>query len=274
MAPRRRIRRQASRPATNVVNPKARRSWASGRGWMRRRASGDDAQRALAAHEELGQVRPGRGAGAGALRVHDAAVGQDDLEPDDHVLDLSVARRVLPGAPAGQPPTDGGEVHGLGPVPERVAVADLTERGLEIGAEGAGPHVGQERHLVDLVDAGARRHVERQAAVHGDGPAADAAAPRRRGDGHAGLVAGGEHGAHLSGRGGAHHGRRSLRDRTLGRPADGQGPPVAAGLGPCLVVGRPRRPRSRRCGREGPAGPRPCRRRGDPRRRRPPRRWG
>ena len=70
--------------------------------------------------------------------------------PEDHVLDLPVAGRVLPGAPAGQPAADGGEVHGLGPVAKGVAVSHLAERGLEVGAEGAGPHVGGERGLVDV----------------------------------------------------------------------------------------------------------------------------
>ena len=45
------------------------------------------------------------------LGVDDAAVGQDDLEAEHHVLDLPVARRVLPGATAGEPPADGGEIH-------------------------------------------------------------------------------------------------------------------------------------------------------------------
>ena len=110
---------------------------------------GDDAQRALAPDEELGQVRPGGGAGPLALGVHDAAVGQHHLEADHHVLDLPVPGRVLPRPPAGEPAADGGEIHRLGPVAEGVARADLAERGLEVRAEGAGPHVGGERCLVD-----------------------------------------------------------------------------------------------------------------------------
>ena len=78
--------------------------------------------------------------------------------------------------------------------------------------------------------------VERDAAVHRDGPAADAAAARRGRDGHRGLVAGGQHGRDLLGRGGAHHDRGPLRDGALGGPADGERPPVAPGLGPGVVV--------------------------------------
>ena len=86
---------------------------------------GDDAERSLAADEELGQVRPGGGSGALALGVHDAPVGQHHLEADDHVFDLPVAGRVLPRATAGQPAADRREIHGLGPVAERVARSDL-----------------------------------------------------------------------------------------------------------------------------------------------------
>ena len=125
VAPRRRIMRHASRPA-------AKRREAEGAALLRRRQRvdaeaglGDDAERPLAADEELGQVRPGGGPRALALGVHDAAVGQHHLEADDHVLDLPVAGRVLPRPAAGQPAADGREVHGLGPVAERVARADL-----------------------------------------------------------------------------------------------------------------------------------------------------
>ena len=102
---------------------------------------GDDAQRPLAADEELGQVRTRGGAGSLALGVHDAAVGQYHFETDDHVLDLPVTGRVLTRPAAGQPAADGGEIHGLRPMAERVTRPDLAERGLEFRAEGAGPDV-------------------------------------------------------------------------------------------------------------------------------------
>ena len=141
---------------------------------------GDDAQRALAPDEELGQIRAGGGARPLALGVHDAAVGQHHLEADHHVLDLPVTGRVLPRPPAGEPAADGGEIHRLGPVAERVARTDLAERGLEVGAEGAGPHVGRERCLVELAQTGQRGHVEGDAAMHGDGAAAHPAPAGRR----------------------------------------------------------------------------------------------
>ena len=179
---------------------------------------------------------PGGGPGALALGVDDAAVGQDDLEADDHVLDLPVPGRVLPRPTAGQPAPDGREVHGLGPVAERVARTDLTERGLQIRTEGAGPHVGRERCLVDLPQPVESRQVEGDAAVHRNGSAADPAAACGGRDGHRGLVAGGEHRRDLLGRGRAHHDRGPLWHATFGGPADGDRPPVAAGLRPGIVV--------------------------------------
>ena len=151
MAPRRRIRRQASSPDANVGKPKARRSWAVGRGWTRRRGLGDDAERAFAAHEELGQVRARGGTGAPALGADDTPVGQHDLQPDHHVLDLPVARRVLPRATTSQPAPDGGEVHGLGPVAERVARvrSRRPQRRLQVGPERARADVCEERGLVE-----------------------------------------------------------------------------------------------------------------------------
>ena len=236
MAPRRRILRHASRPSAKVENPKARRSWAGGRGWMRRRASVMTPSVPSLPTKSWVRFGPGGGPGSLALGVHDATVGQHHLEADDHVLDLPVAGRVLPRPAAGQPAADGGEVHGLGPVAERVARADLAERGLEVRAEGAGPHVRREGGLVDLAQTVERGQVEGDAAVHRDGAPADAAPTGRRRDGHRGLVAGGEHGRDLLGRGGAHHHRGALRDRPFGRPADGERPPVPSGLGPGVVV--------------------------------------
>ena len=130
-------RLEARRRTTS--KPKARRSWAGGSGWMRRRASVMTPSVPSLPTKSWVRFGPGRGAGALALGAHDAAVGQHHLEADDHVLDLPVARRVLPGAPAGQPAAHRREVHRLGPVAERVAVADPAQRLLEVGAEGARP---------------------------------------------------------------------------------------------------------------------------------------
>ena len=72
---------------------------------------GNDAEGALTADEELGQIGAGGGAGTVPFRADDPAVGQDDLETQHHVLYLSVASRVLAGAATGEPPPDRGEVH-------------------------------------------------------------------------------------------------------------------------------------------------------------------
>ena len=64
----------------------------------------DDPQGSLAADEQLVEVGPD-GRARRAAGVHDVPVGERDVEPDDHVLDLPVARRVLPRAPAREPPT-------------------------------------------------------------------------------------------------------------------------------------------------------------------------
>ena len=230
----------------------------------------DDAQRALAADEELGQVRSRGGTGPLALGAHDAAVRQDHLESDDHVLDLPVTGRVLPGAAAGQPAADGREVHGLGPVAEGVALTDLAEGGLEIRTECSGSHVGGQGHLIHLAQTGDPGHVQGNAAVHGYGAPAHAAAAGRGGHGHERLVTDGE------------HARQPLRSRRGGPP-----PPGVVGRRPRRPSqwrvatslarprpGRRRRPgrshRWRRCARAPQRGPRRCPRRGD--RRRPPRR--
>ena len=51
------------------------------------------------------------------------------------------------------------------------------------------------------------------------------------------VVAGGQHGGDLRGRGRAHDDAGTLRHGALGGPPDGERPPVAAGLGPGRVVG-------------------------------------
>ncbi len=96
----------------------------------------------------------------------------------------------------------------------------LPEPGLEVGAEGAGPHVGHERVVVDRPDAVQPGQVEGDAAEHRDGGTAHAAAAAGRGDRHPGLVADGQDGGHLAGVGGAdHHGGpgRHLRRRPPSR---------------------------------------------------------
>jgi len=154
---------------------------------------GDDAEGALAAHEELVEVGTGGRAGTVAAGADDRAVGQDDLQADDHVLDLAVAVGVLAGPAAGQPSAHGGEVHRLGPVAERHVVV-VAQPGLHVGTEGAGAQVGHQGGGVDMADPGQAAEVEDDPAVEGDGGAADTAAPGRGGHRDAGVIAGGEHG--------------------------------------------------------------------------------
>ena len=67
--------------------------------------AGDDAEGALAADEQLSEVRSDRGAWR-AAGVHAATVGDDHVETEHHVLDLPVAGGYCPALRhANQPPT-------------------------------------------------------------------------------------------------------------------------------------------------------------------------
>ena len=199
---------------------------------------GDHAEGALAAHEELGQVGPGGGTGAAPFGAHGAAVRQDHLEAEHHVLDLAVAGGVLTRTAAGEPSPHRRELHRLGPVSEGVAGPHLGQRPLEIGAEGPRPHVGGERGLVHGEQAVERREVERHPAEDGDGPATHPAAAGNGRHRYDGFVARRQDGGDLGGGSGPHDQCRTAGDGALRRPPDGQGPPVPAGLGPGGVVVR------------------------------------
>ncbi len=201
-----------------------------GRGGVHAQAGpGDDPERALAADEQLVEIGSRRLPGVAAGGDH-GAVGQHDVEADDHVLDLAVAGRELAGAATGQPAADGREGDRLRPVPAREAVGGA-QLVFEVVAEGAGPHVDGERRVVDVDDAGQVAEIEDDAAVERDRRAAHPAAPGRGGDGDAGLVADAEDGRDLVGRVGTRHGGRQAGDLAVERPRHGQGPPVAAGFG-------------------------------------------
>ncbi len=206
---------------------------------------GDHPERALAAHEQLGEVGAGGRPGGGALGAHHGPVGQDDLEADHHVLDLPVAGGVLARAPTGQPAADRGQVHRLGEVAEGVAVADRPQGRLEVGTEQSRRDVGHQRRLVDDDRPHQAGAVEGDPAEDRYRPTAHPAAAGHGGDRHAGRRAGGQGGGHLGG---------------VGRAA----PPPPAGTGP--GPGRP----SRWPGATSRARPPPGRRRRcAPRRRRP-----
>ena len=144
MAPRRRIRRQASSPSAKVAKPKARRPSPAGTGWTRKRPSVMTPR--VPSLPTNSWVRSGPVADRGRVPAgpDDPAVGQHHLEADDHVLDLPVAVRVLAGPPAGQPAAHRRQVHRLGPVAEGEAVL-APQPGLHVGAEGAGPQVDDQR---------------------------------------------------------------------------------------------------------------------------------
>ena len=123
-----------------------------------------DAERALGAEEQLGEVGSD-GRRRGAAGAHDLAVGEDDLEADDEVLDLAVAGGVLAGAAAGDPAADRGEVEALREVADGQAVAAL-QLGLEVRAERPGEDLDDPRLGVDLAEAGEAGQVEQDAAEH------------------------------------------------------------------------------------------------------------
>ena len=161
--------------------------------------AGDDAERALAADEQL--VRSGPTAARGAPPVWiDAAVGEHDVEADDHVLDLAVAGRVAGrrrGTRATRRPSTGRSTAASGPSVDAVLGA---QRVLEPGAERAREDVEHERLAVDVDDAGEPAEVEHDAAVQRDARAAHAAAARGRGDRDARVVADAQHRGDLVGR--------------------------------------------------------------------------
>ena len=99
--------------------------------------------------------------------LHHRAVGEHDLEPDDHLFDLAVARAVLPGATAGHPSADRGDVEALRKVADGHG-ASLAQLGLEIGSERAGQHLDDARDGVDVDDALHRGEIQHDAAEHGN----------------------------------------------------------------------------------------------------------
>ena len=177
----------------------------------------------------------------GAAGADDTPVGQDDLEPDDHVLDLSVAGGVLPGPATGQPPAHGGQVHGLGPVPQGVPRAVRPAgSGFEVGPEGRAATRASSDVVVDVDD-------QAVPGAHVEGPrpeGGDARAPHTRSR-PATAVTGAWASLQAASTAATwpvvvrsgHH-RRPGRDLAPGGPADSQGPPVTSGLhaGPVVAA--------------------------------------
>ena len=191
--------------------------------------AGDDAERAFAPDEQLGEVGAHRGARR-AAGADVAAVGERDVEPDDHVLDLPVARRVLARAAARQPSADGRQLDRLRPVPDRHAVRP-PQLVLEHVAEGARLHVEHERLVIDVDDARHTAEVEDQPTVHRHARAAHTAAARGRCHGDACVVAHAQDVGDLLGRRRPRDRSRKARHLAVERPDHRQRPPVTARLG-------------------------------------------
>ena len=206
-----------------------------GRGVHAQPGRGDDAQRSLRPDEELGQVGP-HGLAGDAAGGDAAAVGQHHVEALDDVLDLAVPPRQLSRAAAGDPPTDGGQGHRLGPVPDRRGVVP-TQFVLEVVTEGPRRDVHDHRRGIDRPDAGHAAHVEHDATVDRHGVAQHTRAPAGRGQRDAGLVAHRRDRRHLGLGGGPAHHRTQATDLVVERPDHPQGPPVTTGLGPCHRIG-------------------------------------
>ena len=128
--------RRRARRSKRVERRRRRGARPAATGWTRSHTRVIDAERALAADEQLGEVGPTAAAGR-AAGADDRAVGEHHLEPGDDVLDLAVAGGVLAGAAAGDPAADGRDVEALREVPDGQPV--VAELALEIGSERAGP---------------------------------------------------------------------------------------------------------------------------------------
>ena len=236
---------------------------AAGAGCSAQPGAGDDAERALGADEQLGEVGPDRGPRARRRCGSTRAVGEHDVEADDDVLDLAVAGASSWPAPrqASQPPTVDSVIDcGQCPTVSAVLGAQLV---LEDVAERAGQHVDDQRrrrrrrrcrsrpvqveHDAAVAPGRSRRtrRCARPAAVTGTrGLVADARAPRRprrRSAGRATAAA-------------------SAGDLAVERPDHRQRPPVAAGLAarrPSSIVtdgARAGEPRDHAVGHLDPAG--------------------
>ncbi len=208
---------------------------------------GDDAERALAAHEELGQVGPGGGAGTVPLGAHDAAVGQHDLEPD-----RPCPRSSRSGSSTGPPPgRPASRRRSRGPSTGASGRACSRRRPARAPLRGRGRTCRPARRRSATSRRRVTRPVERRSCR----------GPRRRGPGSSRRrrrcgrpprsparprsLQAASTAATCSVECRPHHRRRPLRDGALGGPADGEGPPVPAGLGPAVVVGATPSHRSR-----------------------------
>ena len=231
VAPRRRIRRQASSPAANDAKPYAARRSAGGAGWTRSRRLGDHTERSFAADEELSQVGTGRRAGARPRRS--ARAGRRPAPPR--------GRRPCPrscrigsstGRPSGRPASRPRSTARSTAASGRRSGPCSRSSSSSTSPNVPGRTLTNKRLVVDVGDAGQSGQVERDAAEHRDARAAHATAAGRGRHRDLGVVAAGEDGRHL--------GRRTGRATAAGR----------AGISPSrahpIVSGHQSRPASTR----------------------------
>src|SRR5262249_51966987 len=124
---------------------------------------GDDAESALAADEDTGEVVAGRGFPGAAGRAEGLAAGRDDLEAEDLFAPGGVADGVWAGGSGGGHAAEGGICSGIDGEEESAG----QERGVELLAGDAGLDGGGQVlrvHGEDLVHAG---EVEADAALDG-----------------------------------------------------------------------------------------------------------
>ena len=136
--------------------------------------AGDDAQHALAADEERGEVGPVRA----TVEPHHLPAADDALEGGHHVLDLAVAARALPRTARGDPAAGGGAEDRRGEVAGREAAglevlfeADTERARLDLQRGGLGIELPPPLHAleVDHDRAGVREHAAAHARAGAEG---------------------------------------------------------------------------------------------------------
>ncbi len=149
---------------------------------------GDDAERALRADEEAGEVVAGRGFAHPAAGADHPPVGERDGEAEHVVADGAVADRVGAGGAGRAHAADRALAAGIDREEQALVAQMLVQELAGDAGLDAAIHVG----LVDLEDPGHARKVEADAAAHRRDMALERGAGAERHHRHAGRVAEGE----------------------------------------------------------------------------------